>query len=706
MKIQRKATVFLFALIFFANILAAENKICLTMIVKNEGKIIERCLDSMKEIIDYVSICDTGSTDDTVEVIENYLQRTGIPGAVHHHTWENFGHNRTLSVQSAQKFLKEEEASLAETFLLLLDADMMLEISADFDKDELTADHYLMRQTNHSFIYYNTRLIRASLPWVCVGATHEYWSCKVPCKEEKLEKLAIDDRNDGGSKADKFERDVKLLTKELEQQPWNTRSMFYLATSYHCLEQFDEALKWYETYIKHGGWYEEVWYSKYMIGTIYEELDQWELALAYYLDAYQTNPGRAEPLQRISKYYRMNEQYELAYFFAKQGAEIPFPYNQTLFISFPVYDYLFDEDLSICAYYTPHKDEGFAAVDRLMLKKSVPYYIKNQAIHNALFYIKPLPNARYQPIVIDLPPIREGMGVHYNPMNPSIKKTNEGYDVILRTVNYMTIGAKHFQTLDILDPTNTIKTRNFFLQYDKEFNLLSQQEIIEDLHRPHFKYRNIEGLEDCRLFEFEGSDWFTCTTLDTNPSGQPQVSLCKLSDDRSQSTIQVEKLMPIVGPDLNRCEKNWLPFVKDDVFSIIYSYDPFIIYQPKIENSFPRADTKTEAIRQNSVLDFSRFSGSTPPIPFDGGYLFLVHETLYEDGRIYLQRFVFLDQDLNITKLSKPFLFLHQGIEYSCGMAIDHEEENLVITVGVEDRDAYFCTVDLKTVRGLLETLD
>lgn len=675
------------------------------MIVKNEGKIIERCLDSVRDVVDYVSICDTGSTDDTVSIIEDYLQRTGIPGIVHRHTWLNFGHNRTLSVEAAQQYLTQAGALPEETFLLLIDADMMLEIRSDFNKEALTADHYLLRQRNHSYIYYNTRLVRASLPWVCVGATHEYWACKVPCIERKLETLSIDDRDDGGSKADKFERDVRLLTKELEEQPGNTRTVFYLATSYHCLNNYEEAIKWYKTYIAMGGWYEEVWYSKYMMGTCYEEMGQWDLALFYYLDAFQSNPGRAEPLHRISKYYRSHEQYDLAYFFAKQGSSIPYPHDQFLFISFPVYDYLFDEDISISAYYTPYKHEGFAAVNRLMIKKNVPYYIKEQAYHNVLFYVGFLENAHYKPIRIDLPYVRAEFGMHYNPMNPSIKKTEEGYDVICRTVNYLQIGAKHFQSLDVLDPTNTIRTRNFFLQYDRDFNLLSQQEIIENLSRKQYKLRNIEGLEDCRMFEFDGSVWFTCTTLDTNPYGQPQVSVCKLSDDRSHPMVNVEKLIPFMGPNLHRCEKNWLPFVKDDELHVIYSYDPFIVYKPQIENAYSIINESVQVIKQDPSYDLTRFSGSAPPIAFDDGYLLLIHETLYEDQRIYLQRFVYLDRDLNITKLSKPFIFLHKGIEYCCGMAIDHAEKKLIMTIGIEDREAYFCTVDLNTVRSLLEPL-
>ena len=119
----------------------------------------------------------------------------------------------------------------------------------------------------------NTRLIKASLPWKCVGVTHEYWSCESHVSLEKLTNLWIDDRADGGCKADKFERDAKLLTEGLQEEPDNVRYMFYLAQTYRNLDQYDEAIKWYMKRISMGGWKEEVWYSKFMLGEIYSVLD-------------------------------------------------------------------------------------------------------------------------------------------------------------------------------------------------------------------------------------------------------------------------------------------------------------------------------------------------------------------------------------------------------------------------------------------------
>ena len=692
--------------IFPMDVRGESSKICLTMIVRNEEKIIERCLDSVKPIVDCISICDTGSTDHTVQLIEQYMKKNKIPGKIHKHEWKNFGFNRTLASQAAQKTLKDLGFPLENTFLLFMDADMMLEVGPEFRKDNLKEDSFSIVQKNKSMSYYNTRLVRASLPWKSIGVTHEYWSCEKPCKESHLQTLTIDDRDDGGCKADKFDRDIKLLTQGLEQEPQNERYMFYLAQSYKCLHNYPNAIKWYQARIQKGGWNEEVWYSKFMTGQCHESMGQWNEALQYYLDAYEFLPDRAEPLQHISQYYRLRNQHNLTYLFANQGSQIPYPHHLNLFISHPVYEYLLDEDISVSAFYTPFKEKGYAAANRLMLKKNIPSHIRDQAYRNMLYYVENLKNAQFKPVEINLPAIREGLSARYNPMNPSIRKTNSGYEVICRTVNYIQIGAQHFKSLDLSDPTNLIRTRNYLVQYDPDFKLLSQQEIIEDLPRVKNNVTYTTGLEDCRIFRFKNSTWFTCTTPDTNPSGQLQISLCKLSDHQSGPIVKVEKLIPLFGPDPKRCEKNWLPFIKDDQIHMIYSYNPFVINKFEIDIEKGQLIRQTTFRNQQPKYDFSRFSGSASPIEFDDGYLFLVHEMVYEDSqRNYMHRLVYLDKDFNFKKLSKPFTYMHKGIEYCCGMTVDHAAKNLVMPIGIEDREAYLCIVDLDTVRSLLEPL-
>ena len=49
--------------------------ICLNMIVKDESKVILRSLESVYRMIDSYCICDTGSTDDTVNLRQTFLKK-------------------------------------------------------------------------------------------------------------------------------------------------------------------------------------------------------------------------------------------------------------------------------------------------------------------------------------------------------------------------------------------------------------------------------------------------------------------------------------------------------------------------------------------------------------------------------------------------------------------------------------------------------
>lgn len=89
--------------------------ICLCMIVKNEAHVIERCLASVRDLIDTWVISDTGSSDGTQQLIRAALD--GIPGELHEEPWVDFGHNRTLNIRHAHA---------KADYLLLLDADLVI----------------------------------------------------------------------------------------------------------------------------------------------------------------------------------------------------------------------------------------------------------------------------------------------------------------------------------------------------------------------------------------------------------------------------------------------------------------------------------------------------------------------------------------------------------------------------------------------------
>lgn len=694
-----KLFLFLFAWCFPCFLQGNEPSVCLCLIVKDDEDVIERCLNSVKDIVDCICICDAGSTDKTLNIINFFQEENQIPGKIYKQVWMNFAQNRTLSIRAAQKMLRTLGFSEEDTYLLILDPDMTVNVGKSFKKELLDKDSYLILEKTPSLgcYQYAERLLRSSILWKSIGIIDEVWTSQGPIQSEKLPSLSIDNMSSSESMEEELNANISLLQGALQKDPGNAHYQFYLAQSYKCLKKYDDAIAWYSKRIKSEGNKEEYWFSKYMLGDSFQQKGKWEEALYWYLEAFQTNPNRTEPLQKVASYYREKGQNDLAYIFAKHGVKIPVQQDRSLLDDVSLSHYQFDIDLSISAFYTRFKEDGFAAADHLVLTKNVPWYFKDNTYRNMLFYTQNLKNARYYPLSIDLPLIENSATEHYYPMNPSILKTKEGYQVILRSVNYTQTGAKIFTTLDV---DGIFRTRNFLVSYDPAFNLQTQSEIVEFLPRERAPPCLVDGMEDCRIISFEDSYWFTCNTRDTNPNGMPQITLCKLAEQRARKFIEVERLTPLLGPNPNRCEKNWLPFVKDGAIHVIYSYDPFIIYKPDLVSG----ECKT-VLSYTTNLDFSHFRGSAGPIEFDGGYLILVHETIHfhDYTRAYLHRFIYLDKDLKIKKLSKPFTFRHQGIEFCCSMTLDHSGKDLILPIGIEDHEAYLCFVDIETVKSLLD---
>jgi len=79
-----------------------EIELCLVMIVKDEEDSIEKCLKSVAPYISYWVIVDTGSSDDTLNVIKKVTEELGIPGELHERPWVNFEVNRTESLELAK----------------------------------------------------------------------------------------------------------------------------------------------------------------------------------------------------------------------------------------------------------------------------------------------------------------------------------------------------------------------------------------------------------------------------------------------------------------------------------------------------------------------------------------------------------------------------------------------------------------------------
>lgn len=351
---------------------AGRPTVCLCMIVKNEARVIERCLASVRGIIDTWVISDTGSTDGTQDLIRNCL--AGIPGELHEDAWFNFGHNRSLNVRHARG---------KADYLLLIDADMVVQVEGALPI--LDADAYMLRHLGQ-MEYRNTRLVRGSVPWRYLGATHEVITSDAPTVRRNLDVWAVEHFADGGSRSDKFERDERLLSEEVAKDPGNTRAVFYLAQTVRDRGDVPRAVELYERRAAMGGWGEEVYYALLQVGVLCADAGDWPRAMDAFVRAWESRPTRMEACYELASRLRLQRKYQAAHAVVKATLGTPMP-DDVLFLSPWVYRWGLLFEYSISAYWVGDRVGALRACDELLAREDLPPSYRQQTVENRKFCV-------------------------------------------------------------------------------------------------------------------------------------------------------------------------------------------------------------------------------------------------------------------------------------------------------------------------------
>ena len=272
------------------------------------------------------------------------------------------------------------------------------------------------------------------------------------------------------------------------------------------------------------------------------------------------------------------------------------------------------------------------------------------------------------------------------PLNPSCVRTPEGTTTICRVVNYFNHGMYY----TIFHPQQKIISRNLLIKYDDGWREISREEVV-DLTQKTTYPKPFGGFEDCRLFQSGDQLKFTATTWETHPEMMAAISLGELDGPR------VSNLLVTPRPKTKN-EKNWLPFIYQGQESALYWYSPLTII---------RLSDGATILERTFNCDLSRFRGGAGPIPFEGGWLCLVHDKVQSDPSfIFFNRFLWFNADFSQLQVSKTFYCHKLGIEFVSGMcpARDGTSDTIILGVGVDDREAIFLEVDSSVVSGLINS--
>jgi len=618
----------------------------LILMIRNEEKILQRCLEAVESLVDAFCICDTGSTDSSCEIATRFLKTHD--GCLTHEPWKDFGHNRTVSFQNAHTYLKHTGWDLHETYGLLLDADMIF-VPGTLKSISLEHEGYTIIQKAGSLEYPNTRLVRMDYPWTCRGVTHEYWDGTT--KPIAADVCHIDDRNDGGCKSDKFERDMRLLEQGLKENPDNGRYMFYLAQTYNGVGKLKECIQLYKKRIEAGGWEEELWYSHYMIGKSWLTLKNIPKFEEWMLRAYARRPSRSEPIYQLAKYFREVSQHYKAYHYTQIGLSIPLS-GDSLFVETDVYKGLFEYEATILFYYIQQPQRGLTTSMKYLLQDR-PY--QDNVYSNMIFYIDPLPfPSKAHPIERDL------FGEDYHPTSVSMflheGKIMHNVRFVNYTINPQT-GSYLMKENGVVRENSTVRTQNAFYNPATGESVKLRDDSVQLPRKPG---AHIVGLEDVRVYHSKnGSLCCTATTWEYSE----KIRIFQSKYDPIQGLYSNCRILN--SPTNQECEKNWLPI--DGTDDVLYQWKPLRV--GVIQDNELVFHTQHE-----TPWYFQHFRGSAvafQPAHFPGETWALVHTVEYCQPRKYFHLFVRLDSSYKPKMISRPFVFKAKTIEYCIGCIPD-----------------------------------
>lgn len=360
--------------------------ICLNMIVKNESRVIQRCLASVKKMIDYWVIIDTGSTDGTQKIITEFMK--DVPGELHERPWVNFEHNRNEVLDCSKN---------KGDYLLFIDADEFLAFSDTYIPPRLDKDFYPCTVCQTGGIeYQRILLINNHINWRWEGVLHEQITSPFAKTYEVLTGIFnISNTTEGNRSQDprKYHKDAEVLEQALLKEPDNSRYVFYLAQSYANAGEFALSLKNYEKRAAMGGWDQEVFWSMYCVGRLQALLQMSpEVIINSFCKAYQFRPSRAEPLYQLADYYNRTENYSLGYMVSKFALSIPNPHDG-IFLEHWVYEYGILLQLANSAYFMGKYEEALDISKNILKNEKVSLDVK-KSVEGNIAHLKSILSSR------------------------------------------------------------------------------------------------------------------------------------------------------------------------------------------------------------------------------------------------------------------------------------------------------------------------
>ena len=218
----------------------------LVMIVKNSGEILRNCLKENKKYIDHWTILDTGSSDNTKQIIEDEL--SSIPGNLYSEPFIDFATSRNRSLELSSKSCK---------YTIILDDSYILhggyKLRQTLQKSKSTCFSIKIGNLVDNFIrneYISNRIFKTNDRLRYKYRVHEILNVD----RKQIQEIDdpdifindIDSMEHKNRSVNRYFKDIELLLLDHKEKQNDPRIIYYIAKTYYNLERYEDALEYFK----------------------------------------------------------------------------------------------------------------------------------------------------------------------------------------------------------------------------------------------------------------------------------------------------------------------------------------------------------------------------------------------------------------------------------------------------------------------------
>lgn len=314
----------------------------LCMIVKDEGKTLERCLNSVKSFINEIIIVDTGSKDNTVEIAKKFNAK------IYKFKWiDDFSAARNFAFSKATSdyimwldgddFINEDDIKKIENLLSNMDSSY----------DYISAEYILARNSEGkvSTSLRRNRIVKRQSAFLWVGNVHEYLAVYGKGLEGNFS-------IEHGKVKEYTDRNLQIFkTMEKNNKKFTPRDIYYYANELFDNGYYKESINQYNKFIDtKEGWIEDIKGAYLKIIRALNLINEKDKIVDVAFESLKIDTPTAEIACSLGEYYFEKENYNQAAFWYRVALDSrPSSLNMSLTNS-DYYTWIPSLQLTVCYY--------------------------------------------------------------------------------------------------------------------------------------------------------------------------------------------------------------------------------------------------------------------------------------------------------------------------------------------------------------------